>query len=224
MNLSPDTIEREVEGVFWRNEVEEEIFQITFLEKPSPDLQTKLLNKQYYETYTYNKEDETRIIKGLSRRLVQQRKQTHVLELQDRQRSDETFGLFFAVPDENEICSVYNCSLLLREIVLLSNSSNFSVRIFKLLVLARLLMPGFLRVLDDEPIAGDNAINYFVYFAMVGLQLFISYVNLLFVLIGIIDYKRKLFFMKIMTSLISPAKDKDFVYSSFLPTMNILCY
>ena len=155
---------------------------------------------------------------------MQQRKQAHVLELQDRQRSDETFGLFFAVPDENEICSVYNCSLLLREIVLLSNSSNFSVRIFKLLVLARLLMPGFLRVLDSEPIAGDNAINYFVYFAMVGLQLFISYVNLLFVLIGIIDYKRKLFFMKIMTSLISPAKDKDFVYSSFLPTMNILCY
>ena len=113
---------------------------------------------------------------------------------------------------------------MLREIVLLSNSGNFSVRIFKLLVLLRLLLPGFLRVLEGEPLYGDHQINYFVYFAMVGLQLFISYVNLLFVLIGIIDYKRKLFFMRIMTSIISPAKDKDFVYSSFLPTMNILCY
>ena len=66
MNISPETIDREVEGVFWRNEIEEEIFNITFLEKPSQDLQTKLLNKQYYETYTYNKAEETKNIKGLS--------------------------------------------------------------------------------------------------------------------------------------------------------------
>ena len=48
--------------------------------------------------------------------------------------------------------------------------------------------------------------------------------NILFVLAGIVDYKRKLFFMRVMTALISPAKDKDFEYASLLPTINSLCY
>ena len=41
---------------------------------------------------------------------------------------------------------------------------------------------------------------------------------------GLVDYKRKLFFMRVMTALISSAKDKDFIYSSMLPTVNTMCF
>ena len=46
-------------------------------------------------------------------------------------------------------------------------------------------------------------------------------VNLTFIYAGIIDFRRKLFFMKILHSLISPEKDKEFMFSTYFPTLNI---
>jgi hypothetical protein len=46
-------------------------------------------------------------------------------------------------------------------------------------------------------------------------------VNLTFIYAGIIDFRRKLFFMKILHSMITPDKDKYFAFSTFFPTLNI---
>mmetsp|Transcript_8634 Transcript_8634/g.7652 ORF Transcript_8634/g.7652 Transcript_8634/m.7652 type:complete len:85 (+) Transcript_8634:213-467(+) len=46
-------------------------------------------------------------------------------------------------------------------------------------------------------------------------------VNLTFMYAGIIDFRRKLFYMKILQSMISPDKDKQFVFSTYFPTLNI---
>mmetsp|Transcript_15995 Transcript_15995/g.13974 ORF Transcript_15995/g.13974 Transcript_15995/m.13974 type:complete len:231 (+) Transcript_15995:1332-2024(+) len=52
---------------------------------------------------------------------------------------------------------------------------------------------------------------------------FIYGTNFLFVTSGLIDFNRKLFFMKILQSLISPNKDKLFVFSTYFPTINSCC-
>ena len=47
--------------------------------------------------------------------------------------------------------------------------------------------------------------------------------NLAFVYAGAGDFKRKLFYMKILQSLITPEKDEDFMFSNFFPTLNACC-
>ena len=46
-------------------------------------------------------------------------------------------------------------------------------------------------------------------------------VNFIFIFAGIIDFKRKLFFMKILQSMISVEKDPDFTFATYFPTLNI---
>lgn len=45
--------------------------------------------------------------------------------------------------------------------------------------------------------------------------------NIRFIYVGVTDFRRKLFFMKILKSMISVDKDKDFIFSTYFPTLNI---
>ena len=53
------------------------------------------------------------------------------------------------------------------------------------------------------------------------LAIFVVYgTNLIFIYAGLIDFKRKLFFMKILQSIISPNKERNFAFSNYFPTIN----
>ena len=63
--------------------------------------------------------------------------------------------------------------------------------------------------------------EYFMLFLVMVLCLLIYGVNLTFIYAGIIDFKRKLFYMRILKAMISPEKDKFFAFSTYFPTINI---
>ena len=46
-------------------------------------------------------------------------------------------------------------------------------------------------------------------------------VNFTFIFAGLTDFNRKLFFMKILQSMISIEKDQDFMFSTYFPTLSI---
>ena len=48
VNMVPNCLNDEIPASFWRNEIEEEEFCVRFLEKPSPDLEKRLRNGNYY--------------------------------------------------------------------------------------------------------------------------------------------------------------------------------
>ena len=48
VNIVPNCLNAEIPASFWRNEIEEEEFCVRFLEKPSPDLEKRLRNGNFY--------------------------------------------------------------------------------------------------------------------------------------------------------------------------------
>lgn len=102
------------------------------------------------------------------------------------------------------------------------------MQINKLLILPMLILLKlfllFLLQLDNP-----NGVLYFeigdiiLYICHFCLQVTTSFLNQLLLFAGIVDFSRKLFYMRIMTSLIDTSKDHTSeIYSHYMPTLNVL--
>lgn len=67
-----------------------------------------------------------------------------------------------------------------------------------------------------------NLADTMIYFNLIMFSSTIHYINLTFILVGQVHFRRKLFYMKMMSALIDPdKKDEKFIYAHFLPTLDI---
>ena len=89
------------------------------------------------------------------------------------------------------------------------------------MVYFRLILPIFVRILEHKYYICDYYYEYFITVGLLVFYLFIYRWNMLFLNIGVIDFKRKLFYMKILQSMISVEKDDKFAFSTHFPTLNI---
>jgi len=91
----------------------------------------------------------------------------------------------------------------------------------KIVLFIRLVLPLFVRILEGNYWLGQFWYEYPLTLAQIGFFYVVYRYNLFFLYAGVIDFKRKIFFQKILKSMISVEKDKSFVFSSFFPTINI---
>lgn len=93
--------------------------------------------------------------------------------------------------------------------------------IFMLLIIFRICIPLFSRWIDGIPIfARPSDVIFFICSAFI--TKYVHTINIAFVNTGMMDFDRKLFFMKALSSVLMPRKDRKFIYSHMFPTMNIM--
>lgn len=120
-----------------------------------------------------------------------------------------------------DVTKYYKGDILLREIGLLESALVGISWPMIIVVFIRIFIP---TITDFSEQGWDFNLYWYEYLmkVMYAVVIILSYgVNLTFIYAGILDFRRKLFFMKILNSLISPTKDKDFVYSAYFPTLNM---
>jgi len=92
------------------------------------------------------------------------------------------------------------------------------------LVFIRIILPLVVRVLEGNYWLAHHWYEYIITIMLMYFYMNIYGYNIKFISWGILDFRRKLFFMKILQSMISLDKDKHFVFSHYFPTINIVCY
>ena len=68
---SLETLDKEIDSVLWRNQIEEEHFKVAFFEELHEDVKRKLLERDYYEKEgrKFNIKQITKEVKGLEKRI-----------------------------------------------------------------------------------------------------------------------------------------------------------
>lgn len=104
---------------------------------------------------------------------------------------------------------------------LLESTLNLSITPLVFIVLARLAIPTLSNLIEND---FDIGLQWYEYslILMEGILIIMIYgVNLTFMYAGVIDFRRKLFFMKVLNTFINFDTDKDFIFSSYFPALNI---
>ena len=116
---------------------------------------------------------------------------------------------------------VYKGDPILREMALLESATAQSDKFLKIFIVIRVFLPFFVRILERNYFLGHYWYEYIVTLALMYFYYMIFGYNLRFTYVGVTDFRRKLFFMKILKSMITVDKDKDFLFSTYFPTLNI---
>lgn len=91
----------------------------------------------------------------------------------------------------------------------------------RIIILLRIIPVLCIQFKTSEDAYTFNLADTMIYFSLVMLSYSLHYVNMTFILVGLVDFRRKLFYMKMMSALIDPDKsDKKFLYAHFLPTVD----
>ena len=110
---------------------------------------------------------------------------------------------------------------MLREIALLEKACMKQNNWLTIVIIVRSILPLIVRILEGNYYLGHYWYEYvltawYIYF----IYIVVGY-NFKFLSVGLIDFRRKLFYMKVLQSLISVDKDKQFTFSSYFPTINV---
>lgn len=117
---------------------------------------------------------------------------------------------------------LYKGEPILREMGLLESTTNSSFSPLVVIVVIRLILPTLANLIENDFKIPLNWYEYSIILLEAIIIILIYGVNLTFMYAGIIDFRRKHFFMKILNNMIAPDKDKEFIFSSYFPTLNIL--
>jgi hypothetical protein len=116
----------------------------------------------------------------------------------------------------------YCGKLLLREIAILDQVETKSSRIAMISVMIRtLIYIGYLGI-NYKDIVSFTYSDYIILMCLIFLGMTMHMVNLIFVVIGVVDFRRKLFFQKWMSCLLSPERRMNSpAYAKLIPTIDI---
>ena len=105
--------------------------------------------------------------------------------------------------------------------VLLEWATSLTDSFLKIFTIIRIFIPLFVRILEGNYYLGHYWYEYIVTVGLMYFYYIIFGYNIRFNYAGVTDFRRKLFLMKILQSMISVEKDKDFTFSTYFPTLNI---
>ena len=110
----------------------------------------------------------------------------------------------------------------MREIALFSNILPTKLPVYSLIIAMRLLIPYFVRWLDNRPVLGEFWFEYVLQVKLIMLSYLMALVNTRFILFGVLDFKRKYFYARMLRSMLLPTRDKHFTCGNMFPSINLL--
>jgi len=240
LRLSPKTLKEEINAAKFRTQVIEEEFTFTFVQDLPEELAEKFEKEDYYDLNKFNSKDMKSKVSVQKSVLFKQRREDGGTLI------DEEFGIIHDIEEGkpnrrrmlshldsqvSESCKsvqyvkkpkiAYKGDTILREMALLESALNVSVKPLVFIVFIRVFLPLFVQFYDNDFKFVMFWYEYIMVFCNIVIIILIYGVNLTFIYAGIIDFRRKLFLMKLLHSMISPEKDKYFAFSTYFPTLNI---
>ncbi|CAI2384059.1 unnamed protein product [Moneuplotes crassus] len=245
LELTPKTLRQEIAATKARIEINEDEFEFTFSKDLPKALDIKLSKDDYYEDSKNNSEFKNSI--HLQKQIISNKRRAsemsfdeemtmiHQPEISTPRRANlrdskksimQIYARFRPKEKVKKSESIVSRKLfkgepILREMGLLESTLNSSFAPLIVIVIVRLILPTLSNLIENDFKLGLHWYEYsLIVFESIIIMLIYG-VNLTFMYAGVIDFRRKLFFMKILNNLISPNKDKDFIFSSYFPTLNI---
>eukprot|EP00347_Sterkiella_histriomuscorum_P022734 403337362 len=232
--LSNETIEKEIDSAFWRNQVEFKEFKFMIFE----DIQDQEMKNRFLDPDLLRKDkrfDETKYQKQL---------QNYEKELKSKQKTIQSFDPLnqdydmFTLhtnkidPEKNsqikEISDpfkMYDGRHILRELALFSRARSPNlIMLILVLTLVKMSIPFLIRLfLLGTPAGFDNWDSY-VYQIFELLLLFsMTMPNYIFIFSGFIDFYRRLLMIKACSALINPFKSNTEPIYRMFPSINPCC-
>ena len=127
--------------------------------------------------------------------------------------------IFASTPNQK-----YSGDLILREIAILDQIETGGTKLALLIIIGRTLIYLLIQALNYDQIGNYSALDYYMFFGLILITWTVHLLNLMFIVFGVVDFRRKLFFQKMMTALIDPERslnEKGVIKS--IPIINILC-
>lgn len=119
------------------------------------------------------------------------------------------------------VYSEYQGDAIIREIALLEAQSSLSTLPIKILLMFRVVMILSIQFRYKDEILTFNLADTLIYGSLIVLNWTLHYINMTFILVGLVDFRRKLFYMKMMSAAIDPdIKESEFIAANFLPTLD----
>ena len=113
---------------------------------------------------------------------------------------------------------------MLREISIVEATESQSIVIVMIIVMLRCIAIVLMKVADINTIKHSTFADYYILLWIVSLNLSLHLFNVLFILTGILDFGRKLFYQKILGALLDPQRHfNDPPYLKLIPSINIIC-
>ena len=110
----------------------------------------------------------------------------------------------------------------MREVALFSNVIPLRLREATLVIGIRLAIPCLVRLYEGKPFFGDMWSEHMICSMLIILHFLLSLQNSVFLLFGVVDFKRKYFYMRMLRSMLLPNKEKEFIYGNLFPSLNLL--
>ncbi|CAI2359033.1 unnamed protein product [Moneuplotes crassus] len=242
LKMTPESLKEQITATKNRVKILEEDWNFIFIETLPIDLHNRLLDLDNHNQENYDEEQIKRKIK-YSRKVLHMRKtkeasfvgedldiihKTSKSDKPDDKNSDSenAYGFLSKVDEENMPTeeTTYKAESILREMLTLDSAYHGVPRYAFWIVGFRILLQVCCQFFENNM---SFVFHWYEYLATIWYSLTLFYIynaNLFFVISGLADFKRKLFLMKILGSLISIDKNRDFVFSSYFPTINICCH
>lgn len=248
LKLDPSTLQEQINATRHRLQFFEDEFMFSFVEELPTDLKERFGKEDYYGNGKYDNKDIKQKI-SIQKEMFRKRKITgsnlddefgfvhksssnipSIKEEPDLSRNntilikDESPANDSAGQSEHHymqrFCCSYKGDTVLREIGLLESALYKNPHFVLLLAVVRIIMQLLIQLIQN-----DFRFDFYWYEYILTLMYFFVVIllygiNLVFIYAGVVDFKRKLFYMKILTSMISPEKDEDFLFSTYFPTIN----
>ncbi|CAI2386762.1 unnamed protein product [Moneuplotes crassus] len=244
LELTPKTLKEEINASKARIEIDNDQFEFTFWQDIPKSLDQKLSKQDYYDRI--KPEGHYKNIIHLQKEILAKMKLNNnctiddeldlihnpeitVSKTMEKRKLKSKIESFINLKLPNSVedlprlktKKIYKGEPILREMGLLESSINNSFLPIYFIVIVRLILPTLSSLIEHDFKFPFEWYEY-ILILLEGVLILVVYgANLSFMFAGIIDFKRKLFFMKILNSLISFEKDKKFVFSSYFPTLNV---
>ena len=105
----------------------------------------------------------------------------------------------------------------MREIALLKSQTKFNILPLKILMKFRVLAILSIQFRDPSKASTISIADISIYFSFIMINSLLHYLNLTFLILGIVDFRRKLFYKRMMSIIIDPnIRDNELIESHFL--------
>ncbi|CAI2387117.1 unnamed protein product [Moneuplotes crassus] len=226
LKMSPKIIHEQIDAAKYRLQIQKREWKFTFITPLATDIHQRLM---------INAKDSKDAFEKIDKEFASKMITADIFPKSGAKTTSLVAHAFAKMPEENkdyalrdtdeenvEITQSYEAEAILREMCLLESHAHSTPIYSLIIIIARIAI----QIISQFYHNGKSFSVYWYEYLLTSwliVDIVIIYgSNLLFIIAGIIDFKRKLFFMKILQSMISIQKSKDFQYSTYFPTLNIL--
>ena len=110
----------------------------------------------------------------------------------------------------------------MREIALFSNVYSMNLMPYMIAISLRVFLPYFVRLVEGKTVMGEFWYEYVIQVFLFMLGLMLPILNSSFILFGVLDFKRKYFYMRLLRSMLQPTPEKNFTFGNMFPTLNLM--